>query len=37
MLRGKIVVEGGSFAGDLKDGQFLHRKVPDEVRSGPAL
>ena len=37
MLRGKIVVEGGTFAGDLKDGQFLPRKVPDEVRTRPAV
>jgi hypothetical protein len=37
MLRGKIVVEGGTFAGDLKDGQFLPRKVPEEVRSRPAV
>jgi dihydropyrimidinase len=37
MLRGKIVVEGGTFAGDLKDGQFLPRKVPDEIRSRPAV
>jgi dihydropyrimidinase len=33
MLRGKIVVEGGTFSGDLKDGQFLLRKVPDEIRA----
>jgi dihydropyrimidinase len=37
MLRGKIVVEGGTFKGDLKDGQFLSRKVPDEIRSRPAV
>jgi len=37
MLRGKIVVEGGDFSGDLKDGQFLTRKVPDEIRTQPAL
>ncbi len=37
MLRGKIVVEGGSFSGDLKDGQFLPRKAPDEVRTRPAV
>jgi dihydropyrimidinase len=36
MLRGKIVVENGSFKGDLKDGQFLTRKVPEEVRTRPA-
>jgi hypothetical protein len=37
MLRGKIVVEGGTFAGDLKDGQFLDRKVPDDIRSRPVI
>ena len=37
MLRGKIVVEGGLFTGDLKDGQFLPRKVPDEIRKGPIV
>jgi hypothetical protein len=37
MLRGKIVVENGAFLGDLKDGQFLPRKVPEEVRTRPAL
>ena len=37
MLRGKIVVEGGTFSGDLEDGQFLPRKVPEEIRTRPAL
>jgi dihydropyrimidinase len=37
MLRGKIVVEGGRLAGDRKDGQFLARKVPEEIRSRPAV
>jgi dihydropyrimidinase len=37
LLRGKIVVENGAFAGDLKDGRFLPRKVPEEVRSRPAV
>ncbi len=37
MLRGKIVVDNGAFSGDLKDGQFLPRKVPDEIRSRPAV
>jgi dihydropyrimidinase len=37
MLCGKIVVEGGTFRGDLKDGQFLIRKVPEEIRSRPAV
>jgi hypothetical protein len=37
MLRGKIVVEGGTFKRDLKDGQFLSGKVPEEIRSRPAV
>jgi len=37
MLRSKIVVEGGTFAGNLKDGQFLLRKVPEEIRTRPAV
>ena len=37
MLRGKIVVEEGTFKGDLQDGQFLSRKVPEEIRSHPVV
>jgi len=37
ILRGKIVVDGGTFSGDRKDGQFLARKVPEEIRSRPAI
>jgi dihydropyrimidinase len=37
ILRGKIVVENGTFSGDLKNGQFLPRQVPDEVRTRPAV
>jgi dihydropyrimidinase len=37
MLRGKIVVENGTFSGGLTDGQFLPRKVPEEIRSRPAI
>jgi dihydropyrimidinase len=37
MLRGKIVVEGGAFRGDLKDGKFLPRKVPEEIRTRPVV
>jgi len=37
MLRGKIVVDGGAFKGDLEDGQFLPRKVSEEIRCRPAL
>src|SRR5215475_8203725 len=35
MLRGKVVVEGGALKGATSDGQFLSRKVADEVRSRP--
>jgi dihydropyrimidinase len=37
MLRGKVVVEGGQLKGALSDGQQLSRKIPDDVRSRPAL
>jgi dihydropyrimidinase len=37
MLRGKIVVEGGALKGDLKDGKFLPRRVPEEIRARPAV
>jgi dihydropyrimidinase len=37
VLRGKLVVEDGQFLGDLKDGQYLYRKISDEIRSGPML
>jgi len=37
MLRGKVVIENGTFNGDLKDGQFLPRKVPADIRSLPAV
>jgi dihydropyrimidinase len=37
MLRGKIVVENGAFTGALSDGAFLPRKIPDEIRSRPAV
>jgi hypothetical protein len=32
-----IVVENGIVKGDLKEGQFLPRKVPEEIRARPAL
>ena len=35
--RGKIAAEGGAFSGDVKDGQFLVRKVPEEVRTRPVV
>jgi dihydropyrimidinase len=37
ILRGNIVVEGGTFAGNLKDGQFLPRKVPEDIRNRPVV
>ena len=37
ILRGKVVVENGAFHGDPADGQYLHRKIPDEIRAGPRL
>ena len=37
VLRGKVVVDGGQFLGDLKDGQFLPRKISEEIRSGAML
>jgi dihydropyrimidinase len=37
MLRGKVVVENGELKGALTDGKFLPRKVPDEIRSRPAV
>jgi dihydropyrimidinase len=37
MLRGKIVVEAGALKGALSDGKFLPRKVPDDIRSRPAV
>jgi hypothetical protein len=37
MLRGKVVVDNGTFTGGLSDGQHLSRKVADEIRSRPAV
>ncbi|HYC48574.1 MAG TPA: amidohydrolase family protein [Burkholderiales bacterium] len=34
LLRGKVVVENGQFAGDVNDGQYLLRKISEEIRSG---
>jgi hypothetical protein len=31
------MVEAGAFHGDPKDGQFLPRKVADEMRARPAV
>jgi dihydropyrimidinase len=37
LLRGKVVVEDNTFYGQASDGQFIKRKVRDEIRSGPVL
>jgi dihydropyrimidinase len=37
ILRGKIVVENGQLLAALSDGQFLPRKIPDDIRSRPAV
>lgn len=35
--RGKVVVENGKLLADLTDGQFVHRRVAEAIRSAPAL
>jgi len=37
ILRGKVMVEGDRFHGDLADGRYLRRAIPDVIRDGPAL
>jgi dihydropyrimidinase len=37
ILRGKIVVEGDRWLGDDRGGEWLARKVPEEIRTAPAL
>ncbi len=37
ILRGKIVVDNGTLLASPSGGQFLPRKIPDEVRARPAL
>ena len=37
VLRGKVVVDDGKFLGDLKDGQYLFRKISEEIRGGALL
>lgn len=37
VLRGKVVVEEGKLSATLADGQYLYRKISDEMRSGPRL
>ena len=37
VLRGKVVVEEGRFSGDLAHGQYLYRKLSENVRRGTAV
>ena len=37
VLRGKIVVENGKFTGEPSDGQYLHREISEEIRTGAML
>src|SRR6202048_704000 len=37
LLRGKVVVENGEFHGAPADGQWLHRRIADEILTGAAL
>jgi len=37
MLRGNVVVENGAFLGSPGDGQYLKRKIPSEIITGPRL
>src|SRR3989440_11842039 len=37
VLRGKIMVENGALLASPSDGQFLPRKIGEDIRAGPAL
>ena len=37
ILRGKIVVENGRFFAEESDGQYLSRRISDEILGGAAL
>jgi dihydropyrimidinase len=37
ILRGKVMVEAGRFLGEPTDGQYLYRRIPEEIRSRPML
>jgi dihydropyrimidinase len=37
ILRGKVMVDDGNFLAAPSDGQFLPRKIPDAIRSRPAV
>jgi dihydropyrimidinase len=37
ILRGKVMVDDGNFLASPSDGQFLPRKIPDAIRTRPAV
>jgi len=37
ILRGRVKVEDGRFLGEPRDGQYLLRKIPEEIRAGAML
>jgi dihydropyrimidinase len=37
ILRGKIMVEDGHYHASAGDGRYLKRKIPVEIRNGPAI
>ncbi len=37
ILRGKVVVENGSYSGDLADGRWIERRIDDAIIGGPML
>ena len=37
ILRGKVMVEDGRFHGAPTDGQWLHRRITDDILAGAAL
>jgi len=37
ILRGKVMVENGQYFANPGDGRYLKRKIPAEIRGGPAL
>jgi len=37
MLRGKVMVENGEFHGELSDGKYLKRSIPESIRQSPTL
>ena len=37
ILRGKVVVENGTYKGSLADGKWQHRRIAAEMLAGPTL